>query len=397
MRRKQLFSILGYIGLFVLFLWISEEYFLGHRIIKPHLYAIGIFILGILMFFLVLLSLKISKREEYNELLKEFSFLTLNLRVSVLLSLSLSFVFIGITAFFNEIPYNKVQTKKPELNSSVIKVDSTHFTVNTNIQPETENKNFIEENIFDILGIVLSFISIFVIVRGLFDKILPITTIDKLLTKVTDDINEHKNNENSTFYFVYPALNIGHYRSLKYSETEQIYQRFTSAIENFLSHRHEQRNIKIVTYSKDLIQPLYKKYCEMLNEPEVDKITNECANEADKIYTYFEKNTTSFQRNVKCYNISPIGFPQHFIIIGNIVYLINTFGLPIYNNNQFNDPLPNEANNFQEKLAKLYVYRQEDKLLAELLKDQIDALTEPQPVVSVQLNSPNDTQPNPIV
>lgn len=372
--NKQLGSILGYILLFLVFLWGTEEGLLGHLKIHPVYYAFLLITVGCLLLYFTLQRLKKKKQEEFNELRKEFSFLTINLKVSVIISLCLSLIFIGISAVFNEMPKTKKEFNKLT-NTTPPTIDTSTIYKNLDIV-DNEEKNFMEDNIFDILGIVLSFISIFVIVRGLFDKILPITSIDKLLSKLAEDIYESSNREDCDFYMVYPALNIGHYRSMKYPESLPIYQRFTASIDQFLSHRHDSRKIRIVTFPQHLYATLYIKYCTMVAEQD-NRIINECSEEAKRLFGSFQLMTSSIHRDLKCFEIDPNNFPQHFILIGNVVYLINTFGLPEYENGTFVDPFPDQTPNFQEKLAKLYVYRQEDKLLSELLKDKIKNLTDP--------------------
>ncbi len=217
------------------------------------------------------------------------------------------------------------------------------------------------------LSIYFSAISTTLIVDIFYEKLAPITDVDKLLRSIILDLSIC--NENSNVWFVYPALNIGYYRALKKLDKDDeqdsplpedhIYSEFRKA---FISKIVHLRKARAITYPVNLYHSFYYRYEEKHNTNINDKRVTACVNEAKILFDNSKLKTTEIQ---------PVGFPQHIIIIGDWVYTIMSYGLPTY------DAADGKFKGGENHLASLLVYRKKDPTLAKQISGHLEELCSP--------------------
>lgn len=228
--------------------------------------------------------------------------------------------------------------------------------------------SFIRNNIFSISGILLGIISTLVLFKSIFHEIAPIASIEKFLRIASQDLEEKRYSKDGRVWLVYPALNIGYYREQIDAVPLNYYSEFMTSL-NY-ARDNPKVDVNVVTYPVELYQKLFEKYIDATTDSKSTENITKCTNEANAIFNSFkEKNHT----NCKTHNIEPHKFPDHFLIVDNKVYLINTFGLPEYNPDTKDfTKIDSGKENSKEKLAKVYIYKQEDKILADLLIEKFE-------------------------
>lgn len=133
-----------------------------------------------------------------------------------------------------------------------------------------------------------------------------------------------------------------------------------------------------ITYSVSSYQNLYQSYHKMVKSPlkqRIDeaRLLNACVKHATDLLTIF-KNEQNKNRTAKVVvkEIHPReNFPQHVIIIGDIIYIIASYGLPIYDNNLNDFVVPKG----EEKVADLLTWRRRDGELADTIIRHLKNLT----------------------
>jgi hypothetical protein len=232
----------------------------------------------------------------------------------------------------------------------------------------SDNISFIRSNIFNISGILLGIVSTLILFRSIFQEIAPLVSIEKFLYEATRDLESKRYSRTGRVWLVYPALNIGYYREQIDEVPQRHYSEFTSA----LSHAKDNPkvDVTVVTYPINLYSKLYKTYIEMNGGDSTDPNIEKCVNEANSIINAFKDKQHS---NCNTFEIEPHKFPSHFLIVDNTVYLINTFGMPEYDIENKTFISPEQIENSKEKLAKVYIYKQDDKILADLLIEKFNS------------------------
>lgn len=290
-------------------------------------------LLGLGLTGLILLLLSTSFKYELEKLRFEFSYLGGNHLVPILLGFGMSSVLvaIGIAIFKGE-------------------------------------SNPVNEKIFEILGIYVTTTATFVLLRAFFDKVAPSTTVEELLKKLIVDLKKHKNKDCNA-WIVFPALNIGGFRKARF------YQDYKDALSEFAYS--ERTSLRMVTYEKELYKKMFTCYDVMYDGKKdtqtIDEVTKDAAGLYDAYVTTYSGHSKNQIRGIK-----PPEFPPHVIVIGDIVYFINTLGLPIYrlNNDGTEDFVsPFDTTNLKrdiDNLVKLIVYRYQDEYLAESVTKRLE-------------------------
>jgi hypothetical protein len=172
-----------------------------------------------------------------------------------------------------------------------------------------------------------------------------ITDMDIFLKFLTNDLDEEKGRI-KRLWIVYPALNIGYYRSLvtfKVYEDDEVLpenspcDKFITALEARVKRLQKKANA--ITYPQELYVKLYQCYHEELRHPKPKPQKNstnstslpenstvlpeKCAKEAKRLFNLFDSS--------HAIEVPPDALPQHIIIIHDIVYTIMSYGIPIYN------------------------------------------------------------------
>lgn len=326
-----LLKIIAFIVILFFSIWAIEE-LVYHNIripkIRKSVMVISFICIGIISF---ILNNYFTKEDDINEFKREIEYLKNNIWTPLFWGGGLALIFISVNALFYE----------------------------------GEN-NFVEANIFEISSILIGTISTIIIFRGIFQGIAPISSIERFLLLAAEDLKRKRYDRTGRVWLIYPALNIGYYREQIDEVPTKHYSEFKESLN--IVKNNPKVQLTVVTFPSNLYKPLYQEYVKMNNKPEDDPNIDKCVNEALDIFNSCSNGNHS---NCTSKEVSPEKFPNHCLIVDNVVYLINTFGLPDYNpsDNKFH-PL-NNTENHKEKLAKVFIYRQEDKILADLLIDKI--------------------------
>nr|VFJ57577.1 MAG: hypothetical protein BECKFW1821B_GA0114236_10356 [Candidatus Kentron sp. FW] len=244
----------------------------------------------------------------------------------------------------------------------------------------------------------------------------PITDMGKFIEIINEDLEKVYKSNDSDFYYVFPAPDIGLFRALKDTinekdisllsgnknesdfhnrmppimgrmerETATEYERNVfSFIKDFKSAFEKVKNTKAVIYHPHLIPDFYLTYA-------YHSFVGEEEHLLTSVKLWF-KHTSDMISSMKqyahdkdagsIYFLSPCRFPQPLIIIGSVVYTIHAFGLPYYDPDaksfRFYGEKQQEPNFKKENggshLAEFMVYRRDDYRFASYLKEQINLI-----------------------
>jgi hypothetical protein len=298
----------------------------------------GAFLLmGSILLFTRMRYLKNNKNDEYNSILREFDYLRHNTHSALFIGVAVSTIMVGIAICFFE----------------------------------PEKTNVFQEKIFEILTLYLSFLATLLVIRAIFDKIGPITEVEKLLKRLKEDFEELSTKRKCEAYIVYPALTIGNFREESELVLEKNYAEFSTAVETFAKNQFT--SLIAITYNPDLYEPLYEEYSKIVlkGQPEdvMKKKKEESVRESHRM---FDNIKNSAHLNSYCFGLDPTELREHFIVIDDIVYTITSFGIPEFKGSgKFGEPELMKYHVTTDKLAKLYAFRQQDKEYAELVKLKI--------------------------
>jgi hypothetical protein len=217
---------------------------------------------------------------------------------------------------------------------------------------------------FSALGVTLA-------VHAFYRQYAPITNLDFLLLRLIDDLTNK--DRCHRIYFSYPALNIGYFRHRRTAgedarlHSEDVFWKFREAIRE--SAPRCKTKVTLLTYPLEAYPKLYATYAKLATP---DRPDSAAATDAAKNAVQFIEDVIGGDfRYGALSEIDPQEFPQHCIIVGDIIYTIVTFNMPIYKPNDKDfEPLHNV--NGHGKLADLYVYRREDKGFADAVARHFD-------------------------
>lgn len=338
MRRfRQLFSLIALTLLFV-GLWraavVHDRYKATFHI--EYLLGVIFFIVGAAVIYLRVAWLKSRKNDEYSDLRKEFSYLSQNTLTGVLIGIGFASSLVGISTFF--------------------------------YQPE--ETNIFREKIFEIVTIYLTTITSLLLIRAIFNKIAPITNVERLLFRIAEDLEELGRKKGTEAWFIYPALNIGYFREEAGLVPENYYTRFSDALHRFIENPFTR--LTSVTYRTDLYDKLYNTYAEMVLPDKDDAFRKARAEDSvSEAKRKFNSIRDAANLGCACYEVEPNDLREHFIVIDDIVYTITTFGLPVYEAASGGTFKPPELGSVpKDTLVRLYAYRQQDGDLAYMIKEK---------------------------
>jgi hypothetical protein len=121
---------------------------------------------------------------------------------------------------------------------------------------------------------------------------------------------------------------------------------------------------------------------EQINVEQINNYVNYCSTQAIEFITTFQGNK-ALKKGKYC-PIPPERFPAHVVVIGDITYLIISYGLPMYDHQKTDEKFRAVEH---EGLAQLLVYRREDPALADLISSHLKLL------VKTRTVSKNNTFP----
>jgi hypothetical protein len=203
-------------------------------------------------------------------------------------------------------------------------------------------------------------------IHTLYRKSAPITKVETLLESLANDLDEYGTPGNRLL-FVYPALNIGHYRALVEYEkkgdvpTNHPYRRFSKKL--IEKAYDSEATILIVTYPATLYKPLFDAYDSGKEQASSSRVER-CVAEARKLV----ETCSAAAGADSLVFVSPDHSPPHVVVIGPVSYSILSYGLPRYRKEGEEEYF--ESNN--NSLANLLVHRREDPALAGVIFDEVE-------------------------
>lgn len=239
-----------------------------------------------------------------------------------------------------------------------------------------------------VFGIYLGVLAVTFGVHIIYKTMAPIVGTSQLLEKILDDIRFMNNN--SSLYIVYPALNIGFYREFVKSPNtiwnknyeifgkNTVFDKIRKEIKDAIQFKDVEA--KALTYPRSKYEALFVEYHTNNKNNKKNKkifrnlsdsdVINACRASADLLANTILTGKPKNQHDDYLIQCDPSKFPQQVIIIDNIVYIIVSYGLPIYNS---------EDNKFysmseEKSVAELITWRREDEILANTIKNHIEKL-----------------------
>jgi hypothetical protein len=224
-------------------------------------------------------------------------------------------------------------------------------------------------------------------IHAFYRQTAPITDMDVLLRRLIDDLDDAK--KESSLWIIYPALNLGYYRNRQQYGTElpddHICSLFKTALGNCAQRLGPQRAVAI-TFHKELYQKLFDCYDKMIsakNGKSDQQCVEHCTKEALSCLRHFV-GWPEEKLGFHC-PVLPREFPQQMVIIGDIVYSIMSYGLPIYKtgtkaDDPANDMFYGEFHPIEgeRKPVLLLAYRRVDATLADSVSDHLMRLVKDQ-------------------
>lgn len=224
------------------------------------------------------------------------------------------------------------------------------------------------------IGIYITVIGGTLAIHAFYRHTAPITDTDVLLRWLIEDFK--KAEKGGRLWIVYPALNIGYYRNRADLKAQLPYNHIFNKFKGGLQNCADRLGPKAVaiTFPIQLYEPLFTCYDRMVRvgaNGESVQCISDTATEARACLERFKGNAVEkFGRH---YAILPREFPQHMVIVGDTVYSIMTYGMPIYQNTTTNPDVPASGifhGQFhpivgENKPVRLLVYRRVDVALAD--------------------------------
>lgn len=225
---------------------------------------------------------------------------------------------------------------------------------------------------FDIMGIYIGSILGVVAVRSFYQNLHPIYDELELIELLANDLQ--KAGDRDEIIFSFPAFNLCEFRTVaKLVNGEKEFTSYVDALQSRISTK--ENSFQGYCYSSTNIKKLYETYATMnQNLPEgvdLGNVKNRCITTANN-FVEMMQNENAASKNTKFSEIDPENPLESFIIIGNVVYTLQTWGLPYYRDGEFHDPYVGE---YRDKLVSLIARRQVDKQLAKSIKKRINTIS----------------------
>jgi hypothetical protein len=253
----------------------------------------------------------------------------------------------------------------------------------------TSNNNFYERY-EGALGIYVSVIGATLAIHAFYRHTAPIMDMDVLLRRLIDDLKEAEKDE-SRLWIVYPALNLGYYRNREQLCAElpddHICKLFKKALQD-CAQKLGPRAVAI-TFPKELYQPLFACYDKMIRQGKKasaaitdPNCVSDCVQEAMSCLSRFVG--SDIEKFGRYCPVLPREFPQQMVIVGDTVYSIMSYGLPVYkpNSERTDEPTNGEfhgtfhAIEGEHRPVLLLAYRRVDATLAESVSEHLQRLVD---------------------
>jgi membrane protease YdiL (CAAX protease family) len=336
MTRDRHLNIL----LIIISIIVCISFFVGLPYLTTKSYALGTIILSVCLLTMVGLIWYLGQEEKKDlkkELKKEFIYIFHDSTVAWIIGLWVGSVISGFVLLFFGV------------------FDYTHAEVNPSA--------------FDIVSIYVGSVLGVLAIRAFYKSLHPIYDELELIKQITSDLNNAKNN--ASIWFSFPALNLCQFRVVTHlvKHGGKEFKEYTTALNTKITQEHSE--FHGICYNKDNINKLFDKYGEINNDSLITNLADAiiaCKNVAGGFVDSI-KGAESNNLKSKFYEMIPENPVESFIIIGDVVYTIQAWGLPVYKVTEINGTKVGKFENpfkgaTTSKLVKLIAYRQHDGELA---------------------------------
>jgi hypothetical protein len=239
-------------------------------------------------------------------------------------------------------------------------------------------------------GIYVSVIGATLAIHAFYRHTAPIMDMDVLLRRLIDDLKEAEKDQ-SRLWIVYPALNLGYYRNREQLRAElpddNICKLFKKALQD-CAQKLGSRAIAI-TFPKELYEPLFTSYDKMIRQGKKavasktdPNCVQDCVQEAMSCLSRFTGNEV--EKFGRYCPVLPREFPQQMVIVGDTVYSIMSYGLPVYkpNSEKPDEPASGKFHGIfhaiegEHRPVLLLAYRRVDATLAESVSEHLQRLVD---------------------
>lgn len=231
-----------------------------------------------------------------------------------------------------------------------------------------------------LFGGYLGILGITMAVHAFYRQYAPITSVEFLLSRLAKDLKDK--DQQHRIYVAFPAINLGYYRlrRLHGDDADAIREAPFCEFEKHLRDAAFQSNgnIRLFTYPLESYSDLYEAYAKQQfdrDDAVTDAETIVAKVSAYKAGTMALEVVGAGSRNGKLVAIAPEAFPHHFVIVGDVIYTIVTFHLPIPSRkNGKVEFAPFRPKKTDGRLAELYTYRRHDRGFADAVANRLDEL-----------------------
>lgn len=315
---------------------------IGCYVILPHYcnesWKVGLWILGLTILGIIIFSLSLARDRHQAlriQLWNEFKYLFHDATPAWIIGLMVASFISGLIL----LAFGSMEYSNPEINPSA----------------------------FDIVSLYVGCILGVVAIRAFYMKLHPIYDELKLIREITFDLESASKED--IIWFSFPALNLCEYRVMTHPHKLGLddFTKYKNALNEKITN--EEYEFHGICFDKPNIDKLFDKYGEINKNGIANNVSTVAVTTCKGTAKQFIDSIISATGNSKkssLYNMDPANPVEAFVIIGDVVYTIQAWGLPVYKNGNFEDPFKGE-NNASTKLVKLIAYRQKDGELAKTI------------------------------
>lgn len=222
------------------------------------------------------------------------------------------------------------------------------------------------------------FLTVLTTVLGIsifYRRFAPITDLPELLIELERDLISCLNEKESA-WFCFPGFALGGYRSFEHDGKAngmfKYFDGFRTELQKVMQHHNDVKFLS-VRYPLSVLERFYERY-DMVNSEHPSKAHVEAVMKEERALAGV---CDPYNRH---FEIAPQFFPPHVIVLGNVVYTISTFAMPIYKPSPTDDiasgKFEGQFVGGEAGLARLYAYRIDDRHYADGVRKHLQNFVE---------------------